>query len=218
MFIAPKSEIIDVTEALHRITSDAVFAVNSSPSYNSCAMDGIAVISSHTLGAAPVCPVLLKEGADYLDADTGDKIIAPTHPFAHVRAIGEDIVSHEMLLPSRHEIKPIDIAVLLSAGVQKISVIKKPSIGLIPTGDEMIDYTMPLADGKIIETNSYMFENLIPEFYGTARRYPIIPDIQSRIEAALLQAARHRTSGLSGFLLHCFYGICPACNTALYRL
>ena len=211
-FIAPKSEIIDVTKALHRITSDAVFAVNSSPSYNSCAMDGIAVISSHTMGAAPDCPVLLKEGADYLDADTGDmisppydavimaeelietetgyKIIAPTHPFAHVRAIGEDIVSHEMLLPSRHEIKPIDIAVLLSAGVQKISVIKKPSIGLIPTGDEMIDYTMPLADGKIIETNSYMFENLIREFYGTARRYPIIPDIQSRIEAALLQAAR----------------------------
>ena len=59
-FIAPKSEIIDVTEALHRITSDAVFAVNSSPSYNSCAMDGIAVISSHTLGAATGLPCAVK--------------------------------------------------------------------------------------------------------------------------------------------------------------
>lgn len=46
--ILPKKERIPVTESLGRVTGEAVFARYSSPSYNFCAMDGIAVISSHT--------------------------------------------------------------------------------------------------------------------------------------------------------------------------
>ena len=79
-------------------------------------MDGIAVISSHTISASENHPLLLKYEEDYIDVDTGDmlpppydavimaedlietdegyKIIAPTHPFAHVRAVGEDIVAN----------------------------------------------------------------------------------------------------------------------------
>ena len=34
----------------------------------------------------------------------------------HVRPIGEDIVAGEMLMPGYHEIRPIDIGVLLSGG------------------------------------------------------------------------------------------------------
>ena len=73
----PDSETIPVTESLGRVTAEAVFAKWSSPSYNSCAMDGIAVISSHTKGASENSPLLLKEGEDYLEADTGDMILPP---------------------------------------------------------------------------------------------------------------------------------------------
>ena len=46
----------------------------------------------------------------------------------HVRPIGEDIVAGEMLMPGYHEIRPIDIGVLLSGGITEIEVLKKPSI------------------------------------------------------------------------------------------
>ena len=49
--VKPGRENIPVTESPGRLTAEAVFARWSSPSYNSCAMDGIAVISSHTKGA-----------------------------------------------------------------------------------------------------------------------------------------------------------------------
>ena len=46
--IQPGRERISVIHSLGRITAEAVYARYSSPSYNSCAMDGIAVISAHT--------------------------------------------------------------------------------------------------------------------------------------------------------------------------
>lgn len=211
--IRPQGEWIPVVESLGRITAEAVYARYSSPSYNSCAMDGIAVISAHTKGASEKNPLKLIRGEDYLDVDTGDMImppydavimaedliepedgegyiiIGPTHPFAHVRAIGEDIVAKEMVLPTGHKICAIDISVLLSAGIMEIQVIKKPIIGIIPTGDEMIEYMEPLEDGKIIETNSRMFENLVTEQGGIGRRYPILPDNLELIKRKLSEAA-----------------------------
>lgn len=211
--IKPQKEIIQTTESLHRITYEPTYALYSSPSYNSSAMDGIAVISSHTIHASETNPVYLKPEQDYIEIDTGDmicrpydavimaedlieeddgyKIIAPTHPFSHVRSIGEDIVSQEMVLPSHHIIRSIDVAVLLSSGIRKIAVMKKPTVAIIPTGDEMIDYNQDLEDGKIIETNSYMFENLIHEHHGIAHRFPITKDKRSLIKETLLEASNH---------------------------
>ena len=210
--IQPGRERIPVIHSLGRITAEAVYARYSSPSYNSCAMDGIAVISAHTKGASESHPLRLVYEKDYLDVDTGDMImppydavimaedlietedgegytiIAPTHPFAHVRAIGEDIVAKEMILPTGHRIRAIDISVLISAGITEIEVIKKPVVGIIPTGDEMIEYTEPLEDGKIIETNSWMFENLVTENDGIGRRYPILPDNLELIRQKLSEA------------------------------
>lgn len=211
--IIPQKEIIKTTDSLHRMTYEPTYAIYSSPSYNSSAMDGITVISSHTIHASEKNPVYLKPEQDYIEIDTGDmicrpydavimaedlievddgyKIIAPTHPFSHVRAIGEDIVSQEMVLPSHHMIRSIDIPVLLSAGIREISVIKKPTVAIIPTGDEMIDYHQNLEDNQIIETNSYMFENLVYEHHGIAYRYPIIQDQLNLIKETLLEASNH---------------------------
>ena len=210
--IRPGKERIPVVESLGRMTAEAVYARYSSPSYNSCAMDGIAVVSSHTKGASESTPLRLIYGKDYLDVDTGDMIvppydavimaedlietedgegyiiIAPTHPLAHVRAIGEDIVAKEMVLPTGHKIRAIDISVLISAGITEIEVIKKPIVGIIPTGDEMIEYTKPLEDGKILETNSWMFENMVTENEGIGRRYPILRDDLELIKKTLSEA------------------------------
>ena len=46
---------------------------------------------------------------------------------------GEDIVAGEMLMPGYHEIRPIDIGVLLSGGITEIEVLKKPSVAIFPT-------------------------------------------------------------------------------------
>lgn len=207
---APVTETISVIEALGRVTSEAVYAKYSSPLYNSAAMDGIAVVSSATLGASEASPLTLKPGRDYMIIDTGDPIKKPydavimaedtqetgdgmviraaAHAWEHVRPVGEDIVVGEMILTRCHRIRPIDIGVLLSGGVTEISVYAQPKVGIIPTGTEIVEPYEDPKEGDIIESNSRMFEAMVRENGGMPHRYDIVEDDYEKIKAAVLKA------------------------------
>lgn len=207
---APRIETVRVTDALGRVTAEAVYARYSSPLYNSAAMDGIAIISSATEGASEVAPVTLKPDEDYIIVDTGDPIRKPydavimaedtqetesgmvirasAPAWQHIRPVGEDIVVGEMILTSSHRIRPIDIGVLLSGGVTEISVFAQPRVGIIPTGTEIVEPYEDPKEGDIIESNSRMFEAMIRENGGIPCRYDIVDDDYDKIKAAVLKA------------------------------
>lgn len=208
--IKPRSEVISVTDALGRVTAEAVYAKFSSPLYNSAAMDGIAVISSRTNWASESSPVLLQQSEDYVIVDTGDPIRKPydavimaediqetpdgvlirssAPAWQHVRPIGEDIISGEMILTGYHRIRPIDIGVLLSGGVTKIPVFAQPRVGIIPTGSEIVEPYDDPKEGEIIESNSRMFEAMVRENGGIPKRYDIVKDDKDEIRESVLKA------------------------------
>lgn len=208
--IKPRSEVISVTDALGRVTAEAVYAKFSSPLYNSAAMDGIAVISSRTNWASESSPVLLTSKEDYVIVDTGDPIRKPydavimaediqetpdgvlirssAPAWQHVRPIGEDIISGEMILTGYHRIRPIDIGVLLSGGVTKIPVFAQPRVGIIPTGSEIVEPYDDPKEGEIIESNSRMFEAMVRENGGIPKRYDIVKDDKDEIRESVLKA------------------------------
>jgi len=202
--IEPKIETIDVRNSLDRITASAIFARYSSPLFNASAMDGIAVRAKDTDNASETAPVILTEDK-YLVVDTGDpihppydavimaedivdeeegvRITASAHPWQHIRPIGEDIVAGEMILPSNHKIRPIDVGVLLSAGIIEIDVVKRPEVAIFPTGTEIIEPEEKPEDGSIIESNSRMFENMVTVAGGIGHRFPPIIDDYEQIKA-----------------------------------
>ena len=206
----PHTEKIRVTDALGRVTSEAVYALYSSPLYNSAAMDGIAVVSSSTYGASESSPVTLRAGEDYIVVDTGDPVKKPydavimaedtqenedgmiiraaAPAWQHVRPVGEDIVAGEMILTRCHRIRPIDIGVLLSGGVTEISVFAQPKVGIIPTGTEIVEPYEDPKEGDIIESNSRMFEAMVKEQGGIPKRYDIVPDDYELIKKSVLRA------------------------------
>src|SRR5699024_5947865 len=206
-------EKIPVTQSLGRVTKEAIMAKYCSPLFNASAMDGIAVISERTHGASEVNPITMEEGVDYIVVDTGDpvnapydgvimveniiekeagkvEIIAPISAWTHIRPIGEDIVAGEMLLPGKHRIRPMDIGVLLSAGILEVEVVKKPSVAIFPTGTELIEPTETPVEGSIIESNSRMFENLVNEQGGQAHRMPIIVDDYDEIKRQITKSIK----------------------------
>ncbi|MBR2790126.1 MAG: hypothetical protein IKD70_05855, partial [Eggerthellaceae bacterium] len=71
--MAPRTEVIPVTEALDRITAEPLYAAISAPHYHACAMDGIAVAARATFGATATTPVVLA-ASDYIVVDTGDPL------------------------------------------------------------------------------------------------------------------------------------------------
>lgn len=122
--------------------------------------------------------------------EDGLKIMASAASWQHVRPIGEDIVAGEMILPSKHKIRPIDIGVLLSAGITKIQVVKKPEVAIFPTGTEIIEPTEKPENGSIIESNSRMFENMVTEAGAIGHRFSPIVDDYAQIKAAVAAAIK----------------------------
>ncbi|MZQ74641.1 MAG: molybdopterin biosynthesis protein [Peptoclostridium sp.] len=204
-------EHIAVTASMGRVTCEPVYALESSPCYNASAMDGIAVNSKSTHGASETSPLELNENTDFLYVNTGNpinepydsvimiedvmelgegkvRIITPSHPWQHVRPIGEDIVKGEMIIPSGHIVRPVDIGALLAGGLESIEVYKKPLLGIIPTGSELVDSRGELCEGKVIESNSRVFEARARELGAQALRYKACPDEYDLLKARIKQA------------------------------
>ena len=211
--IVPQWEEIGVEDSLGRVTYYAIHARVSSPNYNAAAMDGIVVESIRTQGATESNPKILEEGEDFKYVNTGNvvedpfdavimiedvidmgdgkiQILNAAHPWQHIRPIGEDIVATEMIVPSKHSIRPIDIGALISGGIERVQVYKKPSVGIIPTGTEIIDSLAELETGKIIDSNSRVFEALILEDGGIPKRYDTVVDDHELIKEAVLKGVR----------------------------
>ncbi len=207
-----KTEVIPVKNSLHRFTSQAVYAATSSPDYYAAAMDGIALRSSITFGVNETSPKILEIEKDFVIIDTGDcvpewcdavimmedvqyidsrfvKIISSAYPFQHIRQIGEDICSGEMIISSFRLITPSTIGALLAGGVEYVNVVVKPVVSIIPTGDEIVDIADKTSHkGSIKEFNSAIFSAYINEWGGECIVYPIIPDSIELIRNALLDA------------------------------
>jgi putative molybdopterin biosynthesis protein len=109
-------------------------------------------------------------------------------PWQHVRLVGEDIVATEPLLPRGHKLRPYDIGALLAAGHVTIPVVTKPTVGIIPTGSELIEPGDPPQPGRIIEFNSRVTAAFVEEWGGAPHRLPRVIDELSKITKALQKA------------------------------
>lgn len=209
----PDTEKIEVIYSLGRVSADPIFAKYSSPNYNASAMDGIAVIAEKTYQASENNAVRLINVDDYMLVDTGDPIIEPYNavimiedveeidentveitkaasPWQHIRPIGEDIVANEMIIPIKHKIRPVDIGALLSGGITKINVYKKPTVGIIPTGTEIVEPGSKMEIGSIIESNSRIFEGLTKEYGGIPNRYSPVVDDYNKLKKKIMQSVK----------------------------
>jgi putative molybdopterin biosynthesis protein len=204
-----KTEYVDTRCALERITSQPVFAKISSPHFIASAMDGIATKFTYTLEADINKPLLLTKDK-YAVVDTGDPIEEPfdsvimiedVHqvedgviirkpavPYQNIRPIGEDIQMGEMILPANHKIRAVDISSLLAGGVNEIPVYEKIKVGIIPTGDELVDAGMCPKMGELIDYNSWTFAAMVQEWSGEPIRYDIVKDDIEELKKALQKA------------------------------
>jgi putative molybdopterin biosynthesis protein len=176
-------------------------------------MDGIAVRARDTNGATETAPLGLKIGDQAVWVDTGDpmpdgynavimvehvheidsatvEIMAPVPPYHHIRALGEDIVATELLLPESHILRPVDVGACAAAGLTRVQVRRRPSVGVLPTGTELVAAGSALRPGEIVEFNSLMLAGLIDEWGGLATRHPPIPDDYERLKSAVLDLVR----------------------------
>lgn len=76
-------------------------------------------------------------------------------PGDYVRQPGEDVFAGQTVLAAGHYIRPQEIGVIASLGVSQLQVVRRPRVGILATGDELIDIDQPLIPGKIRNSNGY---------------------------------------------------------------
>ena len=208
---APRTQVIPVQQACGRVTAQPVYAHICAPHYAASAMDGVAVMARDTFGATETTPVTLRP-EQFTVLDTGDPIPedkdavimvedivknsdgsitihAAAAPWQHIRQIGEDVCAGEMILPAHMEVSPSAIGAMIAGGVLEISVICKPLVGIIPTGDEIIPPCTDPKPGDIMEFNSSIFSAMLGQWGAETKTYPIVPDKFDAIKDAVAQAA-----------------------------
>ncbi|TET98742.1 MAG: molybdopterin biosynthesis protein [Anaerolineales bacterium] len=211
-------ESIPLDQALGRISAEPVWAKISSPHYHAAAMDGYALRATETEGASDRNPVELLVGPQAQYIDTGDplpewanavipiedlevlsetpkpqkksiRLMAPTSPWSNVRLLGEDMVATELVIPSGHELRPVDLGAIAASGHDHVLVWRKPRVAIIPTGTELRAMGKPVKVGEIIEFNSLVLASQIESWGGLPDRLPIVQDELERIFDAAANAA-----------------------------
>ncbi len=119
------------------------------------------------------------------------EIICPATPWQHVRVIGEDIVSTELILPENHRIRPVDIGAIISGGHVKVKVRSKPKVVIIPTGSEIVEPGTELKKGNIIEYNSLILSSLVYEWGGEPLRIKPVPDDLQLIKQSIIDGCKN---------------------------
>ena len=73
----------------------------------------------------------------------------------YVRQSGEDIEAGQTIIPKGHLLRPQEVGVLASLGVAEVEVVRRPKVGILATGDELIPIEESLQPGKIRNSNGY---------------------------------------------------------------
>ncbi|MFT5875825.1 MAG: molybdopterin molybdotransferase [Clostridium sp.] len=102
--------------------------------------------------------------------------------------LGEEILKGDVPLKKGTLIRPPEIGLLASLGYEFINVYKAPTVGIIITGDELIDIKSEIQKGKIRNSNEYSLRALIKDANAKVFSLGIVKDDRQALKEKILLA------------------------------
>ncbi len=106
----------------------------------------------------------------------------------NVLKVGEDVQVGDEVIPAGVRLRPAEIGGLMGLGITKLRVAKRPRVGIISSGDEVIPPDQPLGSAQVRDINSYSIGALVEMLGGIPQRYGIVPDREEALREVLTRA------------------------------
>ena len=119
--------------------------------------------------------VVMIEHTEALD-DTSLEVYRSVAPGQHVIEIGEDVKKGDVVISRGKILRPQESGLLAAIGKTMIPVYKKPVIGIISTGDEVVPVEDDPGPAQIRDINSYTLFSQVQQAGGQAELYGIVGD------------------------------------------
>ena len=101
----------------------------------------------------------------------------------HVAPIGEDVEGGQPLYEPGHRLRPSDLGLLKAAGIEEVSVRRQPTVGVVPTGEELVQHDP--GPGQAVETNGLTVSRLVSRWNGRAEHRNVVTDDPDALRAAI---------------------------------
>ncbi|WP_163943192.1 gephyrin-like molybdotransferase Glp [Paenibacillus sp. SYP-B3998] len=134
--------------------------------------------------------VVMFEQTEEIQED-GQVFIHVKHKVAYgqnIAGVGDEITTGQLLMGVGTRIGPGQIALLASLGFDKVPVVRRPVVGILTTGNELIAAGEPLLPGKIRNSNAYMLAAQVEQYGGLAVKYGTVPDDMDEVARTIRTA------------------------------
>ncbi len=211
-------EEVKITDAAGRALAAPVRSDMDMPPWNKSAVDGYAcrhedlgrdltVLETVAAGVMPVKTVVpgtcsrimtgaaVPEGADFVfmleetEEREGGQVRFTGRPGNdNIAKAAEDCFNGQTVLRAGRYIRPQDIAVMATAGATTVTVSNRVRVGVISTGDELVEPDKIPAGAQIRNSNSYQLMAQVARAGATGSYYGIARDEEASIKKILGKA------------------------------
>lgn len=133
--------------------------------------------------------VVMQEDTELSGADARTvRVLDGVKPWENIRFRGEDVKSGAVIVKCGERLSPGHLGLLAATGVSAVAVHRRPVIGVLATGSELVEPGGTLRPGQIFESNRALLEPLLEGSGAMTRVYPLVPDTLAGTREALRQA------------------------------
>ncbi|MGB9842044.1 MAG: gephyrin-like molybdotransferase Glp [Candidatus Bathyarchaeales archaeon] len=224
----PSRVTVPLGEALNRVSAVDITAQDDLPRFDRSAVDGYALKAEDTIGASQFKPVILSltdsdaiaqkqarqvwtgnplpKGADAVVMlentqlrDGKLEVWVQLAKWGNVSKKGEDVKKGEVIITAGTRLSPYHLALLAALGNSEIEVAEKPRIGILATGNELVEAGATPSENQIFDSNRIMLSALCRELGAEPVDFGIAKDdlaeITEKLTAALQKCDAVITSG-----------------------
>lgn len=99
----------------------------------------------------------------------------------HVRGPGEDVCAGDLVLDAGVRLGPRELSTAAAAGCARLACVRRPWVGVVATGDELVAPGEPLSRGQVFESNATFLGSAVARDGGV----PLVADTTRDTEADL---------------------------------